>query len=140
MGIRFLPVTRTVPKPLLPILNVPVIEYAVREAAAAGSTDIAIVMSHGMEPVADYFHRQPKLEAQLKQRGEDGVLAAQIELASLANVITIIQDEQKGPGTKAASVLIRSLQVVVNSLILLRSKKMAKVQHPGFAHGHPLHY
>ena len=36
LGIRFLPVTRTVPKPLLPILNVPVIEYAVREAAAAG--------------------------------------------------------------------------------------------------------
>ena len=98
LGIRFLPVTRTVPKPLLPILNVPVIEYAVREAAAAGITDIGIVMSHGMEPVADYFQRQPKLEAQLKQRGEDELLAAQIELASLANVITIFQDEPKGPG------------------------------------------
>ena len=98
LGIRFLPVTRTVPKPLLPILNVPVIEYAVREATAAGITDIAIVMSHGMEPVADYFQRQPKLEAQLKQRGEDELLAAQIELASLANVITIFQDEPKGPG------------------------------------------
>jgi len=98
LGVRFLPATRTVPKPLLPILNVPVIEYAVREAAAAGITDIAIVMSHGMESVADYFQRQPKLEQQLKQRGHNELLGNQIELASLANITTIYQDEPKGPG------------------------------------------
>ena len=98
LGVRFLPATRTVPKPLLPILNIPVIEYAVREAAAAGITDIAIVMSHGMESVTDYFQRQPKLEEQLKQRGQEELLAAQIGLASLANITTIYQDEPKGPG------------------------------------------
>ena len=70
LGVRFLAATRTIPKPLLPILNVPVIEYAVREAADAGITDIAIVMSHGMEAVVDYFQRQPQLEEQLKQRGQ----------------------------------------------------------------------
>ena len=98
LGVRFLPATRTVPKPLLPIFNIPVIEYAVREAAAAGITDIAIVMSHGMESITDYFQRQPKLEEQLKQRGQEELLAAQIGLASLANITTIYQDEPKGPG------------------------------------------
>ncbi|MQG37652.1 MAG: UTP--glucose-1-phosphate uridylyltransferase [SAR202 cluster bacterium] len=98
LGVRFLPATRTIPKPLLPILNVPVIEYAVREAADAGITDIAIVMSHGMEAVVDYFQRQPQLEEQLKQRGQYELLTRQIELASLANITTIYQDEPKGPG------------------------------------------
>ncbi len=46
LGVRFLPATRTVPKPLLPILNVPVIEYAVREAADAGITDLSLIQDN----------------------------------------------------------------------------------------------
>ena len=89
LGTRFLPVTRTVPKPLLPVLNVPVIEYAVREAAEAGVTDIAIVMSPGMESVADYFRNQAVLEKELRDRGRDKLLESQLEIASLANVTTV---------------------------------------------------
>jgi UTP--glucose-1-phosphate uridylyltransferase len=98
LGTRFLPATRTVPKHLLPVLNVPVIEYAVREAAAAGVTDIAIVMSPGMESVVDYFGRHEVLERELKKRGRDELLEAQLELASLANVSAVYQYDPKGPG------------------------------------------
>ena len=98
LGTRFLPATRTVPKPLLPVLNVPVIEYAVREAAKAGVTDIAIVMSPGMESVADYFGNQDVLERELRARGRDELLEVQLEIASLANVTTVYQHDPKGPG------------------------------------------
>jgi|TARA_B110000438_G_scaffold33491_2_gene33126 UTP--glucose-1-phosphate uridylyltransferase len=98
LGTRFLPATRTVPKPLLPVLNVPVIEYAVREAAEAGVTDIAIVMSPGMESVAEYFGNQAILERQLKSRGSDELLEKQLEIASLVNVTTVYQHDPKGPG------------------------------------------
>ncbi|MBN4064234.1 NTP transferase domain-containing protein [Dehalococcoides mccartyi] len=98
LGTRFLPATRTVPKPLLPVLNVPVIEYAVREASEAGITDIAIVMSPGMESVAEYFGNQEVLERELKERGRDELLETQLEIASLANVVTIYQRNPRGPG------------------------------------------
>lgn len=98
LGTRFLPATRTVPKPLLPVLNVPVIEYAVREAAEAGITDVAIVMSPGMESVADYFGNQTVLERELQNRGRDELLESQLNIASLVNVETVYQHEPKGPG------------------------------------------
>ena len=98
LGTRFLPATRTVPKPLLPVLNVPVIEYAVREASAAGVTDIAIVMSPGMESVAAYFEHQVVLERELGARDRNELLEAQLEIASLAKVTTVYQHEPKGPG------------------------------------------
>lgn len=98
LGTRFLPATRAVPKPLLPVLNVPVIEYAVREASEAGVTDIAIVMSPGMESVADYFDNQEDLEQELSSRGRVEFLDAQLEIASLANVTTVYQHDPRGPG------------------------------------------
>jgi len=98
LGTRFLPATRTVPKPLLPVLNVPVIEYAVREAAEAGVTEVAIVMSPGMESVADYFGNQEILERELKDRGRNELLEKQLEIASLADVTTVYQHDPKGPG------------------------------------------
>jgi UTP--glucose-1-phosphate uridylyltransferase len=98
LGTRFLPATRTVPKILLPVLNVPVIEYAVREAAGAGVTDIVVVMSPGMESVTEYFQSQPVLERELKAKGRDEMLAAQLEIASLAHVTNVYQHEPRGPG------------------------------------------
>ena len=98
LGTRFLPATRSVPKLLLPVLNVPVIEYAVREAAAGGVRDIAIVMSPGMESIAEYFQNQSVLERELKVRGRDELLEAQLEIVSLASITTVYQHEPRGPG------------------------------------------
>ncbi|MDA1296655.1 MAG: UTP--glucose-1-phosphate uridylyltransferase [Chloroflexi bacterium] len=98
LGTRFLPVTRAVPKILLPVLNVPVIEYAVREVVNSGITDIAIVMSRGMESVASYFGEQPELVRTLEERGRAELAALQREISSLANITTLYQDNPKGLG------------------------------------------
>ena len=98
LGTRFLPATRSIPKPLLPVLNVPVIEYAVREAVDAGVTDIAIIMSPGMESVADYFKPKKQLERELAARGNAKLYESQLDIASLANLVSIYQHDPKGPG------------------------------------------
>jgi UTP--glucose-1-phosphate uridylyltransferase len=98
LGTRFLPATRSVPKILLPILSVPVIDYAVRELAEAGIKDVALVMSRGMESVADYFRPQEILERTLEQRGKTEELQRQREISSLARVEVFYQDEPLGIG------------------------------------------
>lgn len=98
LGTRFLPATRSVPKILLPVLNVPVIEYAVRELVQSGIRDIALVMSRGMESVAEYFGDQEKLAATLEERGKPELAAEQREISRLANVVTRYQDDPKGLG------------------------------------------
>jgi UTP--glucose-1-phosphate uridylyltransferase len=98
LGTRFLPATRSVPKILLPVLNVPVIDYAVREAVASGITDIALVMSRGMESVAEYFSAMPKLVEALGSRGNHELAEKQREIASLAKVVIRYQDDPKGLG------------------------------------------
>lgn len=98
LGTRFLPATRSVPKILLPVLNVPVIEYAVRELAASGITDIALVMSPGMESVADYFDEQADLVRTLENRGNMELAAKQLEIGKLARVSTFYQHEARGLG------------------------------------------
>ncbi len=98
LGTRFLPTTRSVPKILIPILNVPVIEYAVREVVNSGITDIAVVMSRGMEPVVDYFGEHKDLVHILDERGRTELADRQREIASLASFTTLYQDNPRGPG------------------------------------------
>lgn len=98
LGTRFLPTTRSVPKILLPILNIPVIEYAVREVVNSGITDIAIVMSRGMESVVDYFGEHKPLVDILEKRGKSDLAAMQREISSLATFTTLYQDNPRGPG------------------------------------------
>lgn len=98
LGTRFLPATRSVPKILIPILNVPVIEYAVREVVSSGVTDVAIVMSRGMEVVAEYFGEKSALVNILEERGKSDLAAMQREISSLTNVTTLYQDDPRGLG------------------------------------------
>ena len=58
-GTRFLPVTRTVPKVMLPVLDEPAIQFSVREAAQAGIEHIVFVISRGQEATNDYFQPVP---------------------------------------------------------------------------------
>jgi len=98
LGTRFLPVTRAVPKALLPLLGTPLIQYTVAEAAAAGIEDIVIVLSPGAEQIAAYFDRQPDLERALEARGDTAALAGQRAISRLANVSALVQDDPRGLG------------------------------------------
>ena len=78
LGTRFLPVTRVVPKEMLPIGSKPALEIIVDEAKSAGADDITIVISHGKELIREYFKDDPVITFayQAEQKGlGDAVLA-----------------------------------------------------------------
>ena len=78
LGTRFLPVTRVVPKEMLPVGSRPALELIVDEAKSAGADEITIVISHGKELIREYFKDDPSVTFayQAKQRGlGDAVLA-----------------------------------------------------------------
>ncbi len=98
LGTRFLPVTRSVPKALLPVISKPLIHYAVEEAAAAGIEQVVLVLGPGMEAVGGYFSPQPALEAALKGRGHNGLLAEQLRISAMTRVVTVVQEQAHGLG------------------------------------------
>lgn len=96
LGTRFFPVTRVVPKALLPVLAKPLIQYAVEDAVKAGITDIAIVEDD--RSVASYFDPLPELEQQLRERGRDDLADQQLHISGMANIDVIKQLQPLGLG------------------------------------------
>jgi UTP--glucose-1-phosphate uridylyltransferase len=102
LGTRFLPMTKAMPKEMLPIIDKPIIQYVVEEAVAAGITDIIIVGSTQKRAIEDHFDHQTELENKLRRDGK-AELAEQLEhISELANFIYI---RQKGPYGTATPVL-----------------------------------
>lgn len=98
LGTRFLPASKAVPKVLLPVVDRPVIQYAVEEIARAGVTSICIVTSRGQEAVADHFTAAPDLEAALLGAGKAELLWEIQRLPSLAEIYYIRQHAPLGLG------------------------------------------
>ncbi|MDR1152055.1 MAG: UTP--glucose-1-phosphate uridylyltransferase, partial [Bifidobacteriaceae bacterium] len=98
LGTRFLPATKAVPKELLPVVDVPAIQYVVTEAADAGLRDILIVTGRGKDAIADHFDRAPDLERTLEAKGDTARLAAVRGPSDLATVHTVRQGEPHGLG------------------------------------------
>lgn len=96
LGTRFLPVTRSLPKELLPILDRPMLQYVVAEAAEAGISEVIVVTSPGKESIADYFRPRPDLEERLS--GEPELLDKVRSGAYLASVSFVIQERPLGLG------------------------------------------
>lgn len=97
-GTRMLPATKSMPKEMLPILDKPAIQYIVEECAAAGITDILIVLSRGKHVVEDHFDRSPDLERQLLDSGKNDLYNEIIRISSVANITYVRQAEQLGLG------------------------------------------
>ena len=70
LATRFLPATKAVPKELLPVVDRPVLQYIVEEAAAAGITDVLLVTGRGKTSMVDHFDRRPDVEARLEEKGD----------------------------------------------------------------------
>ena len=66
LGSRFLPVTKSIPKEMLPIIDKPLIQFAVEEAIQAGAEEIIFVTSHTKTAIEDYFSKNSELEKRLK--------------------------------------------------------------------------
>jgi UTP--glucose-1-phosphate uridylyltransferase len=98
LGTRFLPTTKAVPKELLPVLDTPGIEYVAAEAAQAGAQRLILVVSPGKESVAAYFDPNPDLEAELRVRDKDALLAKVRRAPELIRVEVAPQDKPLGLG------------------------------------------
>lgn len=75
LGTRFLPATKVLPKEMLVVVDKPLIQYAVEEAAAAGIEEIVLVTSRGKEMLADHFDYHAELVDTLRARGKDAALS-----------------------------------------------------------------
>ncbi len=97
-GTRFLPMTRAYPKELLPLVNKPIIQYAVEEAVASGIKQIVIVVAEGSHAIRDYFTPNPALREVLLRRGDNRLVAELDKLGKLADITYATQHDRKGLG------------------------------------------
>ena len=99
LGTRFLPATKAVPKEVLPLVDKPLIQYAIDEARAAGITDFIFVTAKGKSALEDYFDSSPELIRSLKAKGKTDLLKA-IEPSNMASgsISYIRQQEALGLG------------------------------------------
>ena len=97
-GTRFLPITKALPKEMLPIIDRPTIEYTVNEAVSSGITDIILIVSSNKNAIVDYFDRNLELETILASRGKHDELALIRHLGEGVNIHFVRQREQLGLG------------------------------------------
>jgi UTP--glucose-1-phosphate uridylyltransferase len=99
LGSRFLPATKASPKEMLPVVDKPLIQYAVEEAAAAGITDMVFVTGRNKRAIEDHFDRVHELESELEAKGKNGLLElARNVLPAGCRCIYIRQSEPLGLG------------------------------------------
>lgn len=99
LGTRFLPATKAMPKEMLPIVDKPLIQYAVEEAVAAGITDLIFITGRNKRAIEDHFDRQPELESELiaKEKADMLELVRNV-IPSYVNCIYIRQGSPLGLG------------------------------------------
>jgi UTP--glucose-1-phosphate uridylyltransferase len=97
-GTRFLPATKAQPKEMLPLVDKPIIQYAVEEAVAAGIEQVIIVTSSQKRAIEDHFDLSFELEALLEEKGDIEMLRQVRHISDLAQVAYVRQKEQLGLG------------------------------------------
>lgn len=98
LGTRFLPATKTMPKEMLPLVDKPIIQYAVEEAVAAGIEQIVVVTARGKTAMVDHFDVDVGLETFLEERGKLEQLAAVRHVSALARPGAVRQGRPLGLG------------------------------------------
>jgi UTP--glucose-1-phosphate uridylyltransferase len=98
LGTRFLPVTKSMPKEMLPIIDKPLIQFAIEEAIASGIEDIIIITGRGKRAIEDFFDTSPELESHLVQNKKYELLREVKGISSLVDIHYIRQKEPKGLG------------------------------------------
>ena len=98
-GSRFLPATKASPKEMMPIVDKPLIQYAVEEAVAAGITDMVFITGRNKRAIEDHFDKAYELEAELAMRGKEDLLRlVRGVIPNHINCIYIRQTEPLGLG------------------------------------------
>ena len=97
LGTRFLPMTKAIPKEMLPVAGKPAIQYVVEEGLLSGADEVVIVNSRTKKVIEDHFTPDPDLADHLRKHGKDA-LADAVEYAGSLNVSYVYQDEALGLG------------------------------------------
>ena len=98
-GTRFLPATKSTPKEMLPIIDKPIIQYAVEEALDAGINEFIFVTHHAKRAIEDHFDENIDLKHRLKNDGKDDLLKLISRVGGNGSKFTFVrQDEPKGLG------------------------------------------
>jgi UTP--glucose-1-phosphate uridylyltransferase len=98
LGTRFLPVTKSMPKEMLPIIDKPAIHYVVEEAADSGIDDLLLITGRGKRAIEDYFDDAPELRMHLERHGKTRQLHDLNEISRFSGIHFIRQREPKGLG------------------------------------------
>ncbi len=97
-GTRFLPVTKSQPKEMLPVIDKPVIQYVVEEAVESGITDILMIIGKGKRSIEEHFDRNYELENELAIKNKEEQLQEVRKITGLANIHFVWQKELNGLG------------------------------------------
>ncbi len=97
-GTRFLPITKSQPKEMIPIVDTPVIQYVVEEAVESGITDILMIIGKGKRAIEEHFDRSLQLEESLREKEQFELLEQIQKISNLANIHFIWQKEMNGLG------------------------------------------
>ena len=97
-GTRFLPATKSSPKEMLPVVNKPLIEYAVEEAVGAGLTRMGFVTGRGKRAIEDHFDINYELEDQIRGTGKEDLIRPTRDLIKVCEFSYTRQKEMKGLG------------------------------------------
>jgi UTP--glucose-1-phosphate uridylyltransferase len=98
LGTRFLPITKTVPKEMLPLLDRPIIQEVIEESVLSGIRDIVLVTGMGKNSIEDYFDISAQLERFLAEKGKESLLERVKEVSRMVDIASIRQKEPKGLG------------------------------------------
>ena len=97
-GTRFLPITKTIPKEMLPLVDKPNLLYTIEEAVAGGVEDIVLVQGRGKSSIEDFFDVSYELEDQLRKQNKLELLEKIIHLKDICNIISVRQKKALGLG------------------------------------------
>jgi UTP--glucose-1-phosphate uridylyltransferase len=98
LGTRFLPATKSVPKEMLPIVDVPTLQLVVEEALDAGIEEIVLVTGRGKSTIEDHFDHSYELEHTLRERGKKELLELSERISKMVRLVTVRQKEPLGLG------------------------------------------
>ena len=98
LGTRFLPLTKSQPKEMLPVVDKPVIQYVVEEAVSAGASEILMVTGRGKRALEDHFDHSVELEVLLEANGKLEELETVRQISALAEVFYVRQKQPRGLG------------------------------------------
>jgi UTP--glucose-1-phosphate uridylyltransferase len=109
-GTRFLPVTKSSPKEMLPLVDKPLIHYGVKEAVDAGIEQIILITGRGKRAIEDYFDISFELEFHLKMKNKEELIEEMRSISNMADFVYMRQEEPKGLG----HAILRAKDVIGN--------------------------